>query len=184
MSLDKADLQRRMEGALENLNRDFAGLRSGRATPALLENVRADVYGSQMPLNQLANVTVPEPRTLSVSVWDVNNVSAVERGIIASGLGLNPNTEGSTIRLNLPDLTEERRKELAKVAGSNAENAKIAIRNVRKDGMDQVKKAQADKEIGEDEARGQSDEVQKLTDDYIAKIDAEIDSKTKEIMTV
>ena len=180
MALDKEDLKRRMDGALENLNKDFAGLRSGRASTALLDNIKVDVYGSNMPINQVANVSVPEARMLSVSVWDQGNVAAVEKAIINSGLGLNPNTEGSTIRINIPQLTEDRRKELTKVASSSAENARIAVRNVRRDGMDQIKKA----DIGEDEAHGLSDDVQKLTDDYIGKIDAELESKNAEIMTV
>lgn len=181
MSVDIDDLKRRMEGALESLNKDFQGLSTGRANPSLLENIKVDVYGSQMPLNQTANVGAPEPRTLSVSVWDANNVSAVEKAIINSGLGLNPNTEGSVIRLNIPELTEDRRKELTKVASSGAENARIAVRNVRRDGMDAIKK---DDGLGEDIARDQSDQVQKLTDEFVGKIDSELEAKNTDIMTV
>jgi len=184
MSLDLNDINSRMAKAIDALKHEFTGLRTGRANPALLESVRADVYGSMMPLNQIASISAPEPRMLSVSVWDKNNVSAAEKAIQNSGLGLSPNTEGNVIRVNLPELTEDRRKELAKVAAQTAENAKVAVRNIRRDGMDQIKKMQNDKAIGEDAAHDLSDKVQQSTDKYVAEIDKELDSKTADIMKV
>ena len=180
MSFDEADLKRRMEGAIENLQKEFSGLRTGRASTSLLDPVMVDVYGSKMPLNQVGTVNVPEPRMLSVQVWDANNVRAAEKAIRDSGLGLNPMPEGNTIRIPLPDLTEERRADLKKVAGKYAEAARVAVRNVRKDGMDQIKKSDAT----EDEQKQQSDEVQKLTDDYVSKVDMMLSDKEKDIMTV
>jgi ribosome recycling factor len=180
MSFDEADLKRRMEGAIENLQKEFSGLRTGRASTSLLDPVMVDVYGSKMPLNQVGTVNVPEPRMLSVQVWDANNVRATEKAIRDSGLGLNPMPEGNTIRIPLPDLTEERRADLKKVAGKYAESARVAVRNVRKDGMDQIKKSDAT----EDEQKQQSDEVQKLTDDYVAKVDTMLSDKESDIMTV
>lgn len=181
MSYDKADLKRRMEGAIDNLHKEFGGLRTGRASASLLEPVTVDVYGSKMPLNQVATVSVPESRRLSVQVWDANNTKAVEKAIMEAGLGLNPQTEGTTIRLPIPDLTEDRRKELGKVASKYAESARIAIRNIRRDGMDGVKK---DSEISEDEQKRLSDEVQKLTDDAVKRVDELLSAKEKDIMTV
>ncbi|PIR32146.1 MAG: ribosome recycling factor [Alphaproteobacteria bacterium CG11_big_fil_rev_8_21_14_0_20_44_7] len=184
MSFNKDDIAKRMAGAVESLKHDFSGLRTGRANPALLDNIKVDVYGALMPVSQVASVSTPEARMLSVSVWDRSNVGAVEKAITNSGLGLNPIAEGQTIRISLPELTEERRKELAKVASQQSESARIAVRNVRRDGMDQIKKSEKDKEISEDDAKRMSDVVQKLTDDYIAKIDAELESKSAEIMKV
>jgi len=180
MSYNKADLKRRMDGAVENLNKEFAGLRTGRASASLLDPVMVDVYGSKMPLNQVGTVSVPEPRMLSVQVWDLNNAKAVEKAIMEAGLGLNPQSEGAVIRLPLPDLTEERRKELTKVAGQYAESARIAVRNVRRDGMDEIKKSDA----SEDDQKRLSDEVQKLTDEAIKQVDETLASKEKDIMTV
>lgn len=180
---DKADLKRRMQGAIESLKGDFAGLRTGRANVALLDPVMVDVYGSQMPLTQVGTVSTPEPRMLSVQVWDKSNVAAVEKGIRNSGLGLNPVTDGQTVRLPIPDLTEERRKELAKIASQYAENARIAVRNVRRDGMDAIKADEKAKEIGEDDRKRQETEVQKLTDEMIAEIDEVTASKEKEILS-
>ena len=173
---DKADIERRMSGAVESLKGDLAGLRTGRANTHLLDPVQVEVYGAMMPLNQVATVSAPEPRMLSVQVWDRANVNAVEKGIAHANLGLNPMTDGQTIRLPMPDLTEERRKELAKLAGKYAENAKIAIRNVRRDGMEALKEDERKKEISEDE-------VQKLTDKYVAEADAAAAQKEKEILT-
>ena len=180
MTYDKADLQRRMDGSVDNLQKEFAGLRTGRASVSLLDPVMVDVYGSKMPLNQVGTVSVPEPRMLSVQVWDAGNAKAVEKAIMEAGLGLNPQAEGAVIRLPLPDLTEERRQEIVKVAGKYAEAARIAIRNVRRDGMDEVKKSDAP----EDEQKRLSDEVQKLTDDAVKKVDEMLSSKEKDIMTV
>ncbi|MCB2062559.1 MAG: ribosome recycling factor [Novosphingobium sp.] len=179
---DKADLERRMEGAVESLKSDFSGLRTGRANVTLLDPVTVEVYGSQMPLNQVASVSAPEPRMLSVQVWDKSNVQPVEKAIRAAGLGLNPINDGTTIRLPIPDLTEERRKELAKLAGTYAENARIAIRNVRRDGNESLKEDEKKKEVSEDERKRGEDEVQKLTDRMIKAVDEELARKEKDIM--
>jgi ribosome recycling factor len=180
---DKADIERRMQGAVESLKGDLSGLRTGRANTHLLDPVQVDVYGALMPLNQVATVSAPEPRMLSVQVWDRANVNAVERGIAHANLGLNPMVDGQTLRLPLPDLTEERRKELAKLAGKYAENAKIAIRNVRRDGMEALKEDEKKKAISEDDRKRAEDDVQKLTDKYVADADAAAAQKEKEILT-
>jgi ribosome recycling factor len=180
MTFDKADIERRMKGAIENLQKEFSGLRTGRATTSMLEGVQVEVYGSKMPLNQVGNVSVPEPRMLTVTVWDASNTPMVEKAIRNSGLGFNPMAEGTLIRVPVPDLSEERRAELAKVAGKYAESARISVRNVRKDGMDEVKNSDS----SEDEQKRESDEVQKLTDTYIQKIDTMLSDKEKDIMTV
>ena len=180
---DKADIERRMNGAVESLKGDLGGLRTGRANTSLLDPVVAEVYGAMMPLAQVATVSAPEPRMLSVQVWDKSNVSAVEKGIAKANLGLNPMTDGQTIRLPMPDLTEERRKDLAKLAGEYGEKGKIAVRNVRRDGMESLKADEKKKEISEDERKRLEDEVQKLTDKYIADIDAAVDKKEQEILT-
>lgn len=181
--MNKADLQRRMDGALEQLKKEYAGLRAGRASTAMLDPVMVEVYGSKMPLSQVGTVGVPEPRLLTVQVWDMSNTKAVEKAIRESGLGLNPQAEGTLIRVPIPPITEERRKELVKVAGQYTEGAKVSIRNIRKDGMDQAKKIK-DEGGSEDDSKRASDDVQKLTDDYIKKIDALAVEKEKEIMTV
>jgi ribosome recycling factor len=180
---DKADLERRMQGAVEALKHDLSGLRTGRANIALLEPVHVEVYGAMMPLNQVATISAPEARMLSVQVWDKANVIPVEKGIAKANLGLNPMIDGQTIRLPLPDLTEERRKELAKLCGKYAENAKIAIRNVRRDGMEALKEDEKRKDISEDERKRHEDEVQKATDKFVAEADAAAAAKEKEIMT-
>lgn len=178
--MDKADLKRRMDGAIDNLQTEFSGLRTGRASANLLDPVVVDVYGSKMPLNQVGTVSVPEPRMLSVQVWDASNVKAVEKAIRDAGLGLNPMPEGNNIRIPIPDLNEERRADLTKVAGKYAEQARIAVRNVRRDGMDEVKKS----EEPEDEKKRLENEVQKLTDEAIKQIDTMLADKEKDIMTV
>lgn len=180
---DKSDIERRMSGAVESLKGDLSGLRTGRANTALLDPVVAEVYGAMMPLSQVATVSAPEPRMLSVQVWDKSNVSAVEKGISKANLGLNPMTDGQTIRLPMPDLTEDRRKDLAKLAGEYGEKAKVAARNVRRDGMESLKADEKAKEISEDERKRAEDEVQKLTDKYVAEIDAAIEKKVQEILT-
>ena len=180
---DKADIERRMQGAIDSLKGDLGGLRTGRANTTLLDPVVVEVYGSMMPLNQVATVAAPEPRMLSVQVWDRANVTAVEKGIAHANLGLNPMIDGQTLRLPMPDLTEERRKELAKLAGKYAENAKIAIRNVRRDGMEALKEDERKKEISEDERKRGEDEVQKLTDRFVTEADAVAAQKEKEILT-
>ena len=179
---NKADLERRMAGAVESLRGDLGGLRTGRASTSLLDPVTVEVYGANMPLNQVATVSVPEPRMLSVQVWDKSNVGPVDKAIRSAGLGLNPIVDGQNIRLPIPDLTEERRKELAKLAGQYAEKARIAARNVRRDGMDTLKTDEKKGEISEDERKRLETEVQKLTDSTIADIDATAASKEKEIL--
>lgn len=179
---DKSDIERRMHGAVEALKHDLAGLRTGRANTALLDPVTVEVYGAHMPLNQIATVSAPEPRLLSVQVWDRSNVGPVDKAIRSAGLGLNPIVDGQNIRLPIPDLTEERRKELAKLAGQYAEKARIAARNVRRDGMDSLKNDEKKGEFGEDERKRKETEVQKMTDDTIAEIDATAAAKEKEIL--
>ncbi|HJQ16180.1 MAG TPA: ribosome recycling factor [Allosphingosinicella sp.] len=179
---NKADLQRRMHGAVEVLKNDLGGLRTGRASTSLLDPVVVEVYGANMPLNQVATVSVPEPRMLTVQVWDRSNVNAIEKAIRSAGLGINPISEGQLIRLPIPDLTEERRKELAKLAHQYAEKARIAVRNVRRDGMDGLKQDEKKGEISQDEHKRLETEVQKLTDEVIAEIDAAMTAKEKEIL--
>ena len=179
---DKNDINRRMHGALENLKHDLAGLRTGRASTALLDPIQVEVYGANMPINQVATVSVPEPRLISVQVWDRSNISAVEKAIRNAGLGINPITDGQMIRLPIPDLTEERRKELAQLAGQYAEKARVAVRNVRRDGMDALKAEEKKKEISEDDHKRLDTEVQKMTDDTIKEIDAAAHAKEQEIL--
>ena len=179
---DKSDLERRMAGSVEALKSDLAGLRTGRASTALLDPVMVTVYGSSMPLNQVATVSAPEPRMLSVQVWDKGNVGPTDKAIRSAGLGLNPIVDGQTLRLPIPDLTEERRKELAKLAGQYAEKARIAVRNVRRDGMDSLKVDEKKGVFGEDERKRHETEVQKLTDSIIAELDATATAKEKEIL--
>ena len=183
MAYDKADIERRMNGAVESLKGDLSGLRTGRANTSLLDPVVCEVYGAMMPLAQAATVSAPEPRMLSVQVWDKSNVSAVEKGIAKANLGLNPMTDGQTIRLPMPDLTEERRKDLAKLAGEYGEKGKIAVRNVRRDGMEDLKADEKKKEISEDERKRLEDEVQKLTGSHVADIDAAVEKKVQEILS-
>ena len=178
------DINRRMSGAVDALKHDFGGLRTGRASATLLEPLMVDAYGASMPINQVASVTVPEPRLLQISVWDRGLVTAVEKAIRASSLGLNPNTEGQVIRLRMPDLTQDRRKELVKVAHQYTEKARVAVRNVRRDGMDHLKALEKDHLISEDEHKKKTDEVQKMTDDTIKEVDAALKHKEAEIMQV
>ena len=182
--IDLSDIERRMDGALEALNREFGGLRTGRASPALLNPLTVDAYGSQMPLNQVGTVNAPEARLLTVQVWDLQLVKAVEKSVVESNLGLNPQTEGNLIRISIPDLSEERRVELKKIAGKYAEQGKIAIRNVRRDGMDTLKQMERDGEISQDDQKSQADEIQKLTDEHITLIDELLAAKEAEIMQV
>jgi ribosome recycling factor len=179
---DKADLERRMHGAVEALKHDLQGLRTGRASTSLLDPITVEVYGSHMPLTQAATVSAPEPRMLSVQVWDKSNVGPVDKAIRSAGLGLNPIVDGQTLRIPIPDLTEERRKELAKLASQYAEKARIAARNVRRDGMDALKTDEKKGEISEDERKRREGDVQKLTDSTIAEIDAATAAKEKEIL--
>jgi len=183
-TVEIADLQRRMDGALQALHREFGGLRTGRAATSLLEPLTVDAYGNSMPMNQVGTIGAPEPRLLTVQVWDNSLVKAVEKTIRDSGLGLNPQTEGNTVRVPIPDLSEERRTELKKVASRYAEQARVAVRNVRRDGMDGLKKAEKDGEISKDEHRDVAEEIQKLTDQHISEIDKVLAGKEKEIMQV
>jgi ribosome recycling factor len=184
MSYEKKDLERRMEGALSSLSSEFSGLRTGRASVNLLDSIVVPAYGSTVPLSQVASVTVTDSRMLSVNVWDKSVVGAVDRAIRESGLGLNPVVDGQNLRLPIPPLNEERRRELQKVAGKYAEAARVAIRNIRRDGMDSLKAMEKDGEISEDRHRSLSEEVQKLTDTYVSKIDEALKSKEAEIMLV
>ena len=179
---DKADLERRMKGAVESLKHDLSGLRTGRANTALLEPITVEVYGAHMPLTQVATISAPEPRMLSVQVWDKSNIGPVEKAIRSAGLGLNPINDGNTLRLPIPDLTEERRKELAKLASQYAEKARVAIRNVRRDGMENLKADENKKEISEDERKRAEADVQKLTDEQIKAVDETLAHKEKEIL--
>ncbi|MDB5364453.1 MAG: ribosome recycling factor [Rhodospirillales bacterium] len=179
-----ADVNRRMDSALEVLKKEFGGLRTGRASAGLLEPVMVEAYGQTMPLNQVGTVSVPEPRLITVSVWDKGMVAAVAKAISAAGLGLNAQADGTTIRVPIPELNQERRAELAKVAGKYSEEARVAVRNVRRDGMDLLKKAEKDREISEDEHKRLAEEVQKITDAHIKKIDEALAAKEKEIKQV
>ena len=180
---EKSDIDRRMQGAVESLKGDLSGLRTGRANTSLLDPVVVEVYGAMMPLAQVATVNAPEPRMLSVQVWDKANVTAVEKGIAKSNLGLNPIVDGQTLRLPMPDLTEERRKDLAKLAGEYGEKAKIAIRNVRRDGMEALKDDEKKKEISEDDRKRSEDDVQKMTDKHVGEVDEAVAKKEQEILT-
>lgn len=181
---DIDDLTRRMAGAVEVLRKEFAGLRTGRASAALLEPIVVEAYGSTMPLNQCGTVNVPDPRMLTVQVWDKSLVGAVEKAIRDSGLGLNPASDGQTVRVPIPQLNEERRVELTKIANKYAEQARIAVRNVRRDGMDGLKRLEKDSEISKDEHKIWADEIQELTDKHIKEIDESLEAKDAEIMQV
>jgi ribosome recycling factor len=181
---DMNDLKRRMQGAIASLKQELSGLRTGRASTALLEHVQVEAYGNHMPLNQLASISVPEPRLLHVQVWDRSMVHAVEKAISAANLGLTPSTEGQVLKLRIPELNEERRKEIAKVAHKYAEAARIAVRHVRRDGLDFLKKLEKEHQISEDDEKRQAGEVQKATDATIAEVEKLLAGKEKEIMTV
>lgn len=182
--VDFKDLNRRMEGAVNAFKHDIASLRTGRASANLLDPVQVEAYGTSMPINQVATISVPEPRMISVSVWDQGMVQAVDKAIRESNLGFNPIVEGATLRIPLPELNEERRKELVKIAHQYAEHARVAARHVRRDGMEHLKKAEKDSEISQDEMHVQSDRVQKMTDETIAAIDKLLSDKEAEIMQV
>lgn len=183
-NFDLEDIKRRMRGATDALRHEFSGLRTGRASATMLDPVTVDAYGAQMPINQVANVSTPEPRMLSVQVWDNGLVNAVDKAIRNSGLGLNPVIDGTTLRIPIPELNEERRREIVKVAGKYTEQAKIAVRNVRRDGMERLKKLEKDGEISQDEQKHLSDEVQKITDTMIKEIDQLYATKEREILQV
>ncbi len=184
MTVDVKDLSRRMTGAVDALKTEFSGLRTGRASATLLDPIQVEAYGGLMPLNQCAGVTVPEARMLSVTVWDTTVLKAVEKAIRESDLGLNPMTEGNVLRIPIPELNQERRAELGKVAGKYAEAARVSIRNVRRDGMDDAKKAEKAGDISEDDSRRFSDQIQKITDDHVKLIDDSLAQKEIEIMQV
>ncbi|MBA97854.1 MAG: ribosome recycling factor [Sulfitobacter sp.] len=181
--LDTDDLERRMDGAISSLRTEFASLRTGRASASMLEPIMVDAYGSKTPINQVGTVNVPEPRMVTINVWDKGLVGKVEKAIRESGLGINPQLNGTIIMLPIPELNEERRTQLTKVAGQYAEHARVSIRNIRRDGMDQIKKAKADG-MSEDDQKVWESEVQDLTNRFIALIDEQLESKQAEIMQV
>jgi ribosome recycling factor len=181
---DKEDVKRRMKGAVATLKHEFAGLRTGRANPAILEPVMVEAYGSPMPLNQVGTISAPEPRLLTVQVWDRGLAKAVDKAIRDGGLGLNPQLDGQLVRIPIPELNEERRRELAKLAAKYAEHARVAVRNVRRDGMDHLKRLEKDHAISEDQHRKLSDELQKMTDESVHEIDHALATKDQEIMHV
>ena len=181
---DIDDLERRMDGAIEALRKEFSGLRTGRASASLLEPIMVEAYGATVPINQLGNINVPEPRMISVQVWDKGNVKAVEKAIRNSPLGLNPAVDGTLLRIPLPELSEERRQELVKVAHRYAEQARVAIRNVRRDGMDQLKKLEKDSHISQDEHKVWADEIQAMTDKHTETVGELLQAKEKDIVTV
>ena len=183
-TFDIADVKRRMQGAINAFKNDLGSLRTGRASPNLLDPIQIDAYGASMPISQVATVNVPEPRLLSVQVWDRGMVAAVEKAIRESDLGLNPQTEGQVIRLRIPEMNEQRRKEMVKVAHKYAEEAKIAVRHVRRDGLDLLKKLEKDSAISEDDSTRHADQVQKATDQFVAEVDSILVAKEKEIMHV
>jgi ribosome recycling factor len=183
-NFDLNEVKRRMQGAVQSLKHELGGLRTGRAAASMLDPVQVEAYGSHMPLNQLATVSVPEPRMISVQVWDKSMVKPVEKAIVDSNLGLSPATEGQVLRLRIPELNEERRKELVKVAHKYAEAAKVAARHVRRDGLDVLKKLEKNHEMSEDDQKRHADEVQKVTDSTIAEIDQLLTTREKEILTV
>src|SRR5262245_20858583 len=183
-AFDLKDIEKRMRGALQVLKQEFGGLRTGRASASLVEPIMVNAYGSKMPLNQVATISVPEPRMISVSVWDKSLVSAVDKAIRESDLGLNPIVDGASLRLPIPELNQERRQELTKIAAKYAEQARVSVRNVRRDGMDHLKRLEKDHEISEDEHHGLSAKVQDATDKVIKEIDAALTAKDAEIMQV
>lgn len=183
-AIDMNDLKKRMEGAISSLKHELSGLRTGRASANLLDPIMVEAYGQSMPMNQVGTISVPEPRMVSVQIWDKSMVGAAEKAIRESNLGLNPVTDGTTLRIPLPELNEERRRELVKIAHQYAEHARVAVRHVRRDGMDALKKAEKDGGIGQDEVRSLSDQVQKLTDSYIDTVEQTVSAKETEIMQV
>ena len=182
--IDLSDIKKRMESSIASFSKDLGGLRTGRASASLLDPVMVDAYGQKMPLNQVANVSAPEPKLITVQIWDKSMVGPVEKAVREAGLGLSPVVDGQNLRIPLPDLNEERRRELVKVAKGYAEDAKIAIRHVRRDAMEILKKAEKDKEVGQDDARADSDKVQKMTDELVTEVDSVLAAKESEIMQV
>ena len=183
-TFDLADLKRRMQGAVSTLKHELGGLRTGRASTSLLEPIEVEAYGQRQPINQVASITVPEPRMLSVQVWDKSMVGAVEKAIRDSSLGLSPTTEGQILRIRIPELNEQRRKEMVKIAHRYTEEARVAVRHVRRDGIDTLKKLLKDKDISEDDEKKMSVDVQKATDQFVGEVDQTLSLKEKEIMQV
>ena len=183
-TFDVSEIKRRMQGAISSLKHDLGSLRTGRASPSLLDPIQVEAYGSFQPMAQVATISVPEPRLLSVQVWDRSMVTAVEKAIRTSDLGLNPQTEGQVIRLRIPEMNEQRRKEMVKVAHKYAEDARVAVRHVRRDGLDLLKRLEKDGDISQDDGKRHGAEVQKATDDSVSEIDATVTAKEKEIMQV
>jgi ribosome recycling factor len=182
--IDFGDLNKRMGSSVASFGKDLGGLRTGRASASLLEPVMVDAYGQKMPINQVANIGAPEPKLITVQIWDKSMVGPVEKAVREAGLGLNPVVDGQNLRIPMPDLNEERRRELVKVAKGYAEDAKVAIRHIRRDAMETLKKAEKDKEIGQDESRNSADKVQKMTDDMVAQVEQVLVTKESEIMQV
>ena len=182
MSADINELRRRMDGGIKSLHTEFSGLRTGRANASLLDHIQVDAYGSMVPLNQVANISIPESHLLAVQVWDKGTVKSVEKAINAAGLGVNAIADGQTVRVPIPPLSQERRVELSKIAGKYAEAAKVSIRNIRRDGNESLKKAEKDGDISKDEHKKQEEQIQKLTDEFIKKIDEALAVKEKEIL--
>lgn len=179
-----SDVEERMKKSVKNLQKEFAAIRTGRATPSIFDNVRVDVYGSQMPINQLATISCPEPRLIVINPWDKGNMSAIEKSILKSDLSLNPASDGNLIRIQIPDLTEERRKEYVKLAKQKAEECRVAIRNIRRDGNDMIKDLEKDKEISEDDSKSAIAKIQKITDSSIQEVQSITDNKEKEILNI
>lgn len=179
-----SDVEERMKKSIKNLQKEFSAIRTGRATPAIFDNVKVDVYGTHMPINQVATISVPEARLIVIQPWDKENIGAIERSILKSDLSLNPSSDGNIIRIQIPDLTEERRKEYVKLARSKAEECRVAIRNVRRDGNDMIKEMEKEKEISEDESKTATARIQKITDTYIEEVQSNTDNKEKEILNI
>ncbi len=179
-----SDIEERMKKSVKNLQKEFATIRTGRATPSILDNVKVEVYGSQMPINQVATISCPEPRLIVINPWDKGNISSIEKSILKSDLSLNPSSDGNLIRIQIPDLTEERRKEYVKLAKSKAEECRVAIRNIRRDGNEMIKELEKDKEISEDDSKTAIAKIQKLTDSSTEEVQAITDNKEKEILNV
>jgi ribosome recycling factor len=179
-----SDIEERMKKCIKNLQKEFTAIRTGRATPSILDNVKVDVYGSQMPVNQVATISCPEPRLIVVNPWDKGNISSIEKAILKSDLSLNPSSDGNLIRIQIPDLTEDRRKEYVKLAKHKAEECRVAIRNVRRDGNEMIKELEKDKEISEDESKIATAKIQKITDSYTEEVQTITDNKEKEILNV
>ncbi|HNR86977.1 MAG TPA: ribosome recycling factor [Spirochaetota bacterium] len=179
-----ADVEDRMKKSISALEKDFVAIRTGRANPAIFDGVKVDVYGSPMPLNQVATISCPEPRLVVINPWDKGNLGEIEKAILKSDLSLNPSSDGNLIRIQIPDLTEERRKEYVKLAKNKAEDCRVAIRNIRRDGNDTIKELEKEKEISEDDSKNYQARVQKITDKYIADVQKLVDNKEKEILNI